>query len=601
MTESLLKNQYSLTTPDLKNLSQNFFHGENWFCYWKSSSTLWSSKIEQYQGPTPMFVPLLWSHHVHKIAPTGSETQYKISVDFGHKKQDTNISEVFKLSQSMGIEAVLVIPIGPLPFVSAGGLPSWLCESISLNKEGFAKIAIDDQQRIHKSYSFYSPKVFKEFVQMLSVLADQINSKGLSVKVYSMNSFYINPTTEKLESFFEDYSETAEQSLARYFASLKIQEKNLQNSKVTDKQWMDFHMQMQNLYTQAIKEIFAGNYQHNLQVAFSKSSHYGALSAMSMGSQDFSCLDFIKTCWQSSMIPSFVTGNYGTTPITKLYQATCPHDWLKDFTNSRKNDLNQNSYIPLKLLEVMSENESLDKIGLYPILCESFHGSWSYISKFTSEEVQSWELPKTIIIQDIASNISEDKFQNSCQDPFVQTLIRAIMGGHQLAVNREALTANQIRLLEQFFIQNQLRKILVNHYCPMEFISIGQAGKICLFNGSEIKNSTKDLQKAFWKQIVKLFEIHFVPWTLNSEIEVLWLEKEAGTQDLYYEQMRRVILFNKSHDAKELSITRDKKHFLVKIIDPTNAEVITKPQSIEINFQSQGFVILDFGFVSECN
>lgn len=596
MSESLLRSHYTLTTPDLKNLSQNFFHGENWFCYWKSSSTLWANKLEQYHGPTPLFVPLLWSHHVHKTMPSGTETHPKISIDFGHKKQDSNILEVFRLAQSLGIDAALVIPVGPLPFVTAGGLPTWLCESVSLNKDGFAKIAIDDQQRIHKAYSFYSPKVFKEFVQLLNTLADLIKSKGLSVKVYSMSAYYVDPMTQKIESFFEDYSQVAEQSLARYFASLKSSEQNLVSAKVTEKQWIDFHSQMNGLYIQSIKEIFAGYYQDNLPIVFSKASPLSALSSVSMSNEEVQCLDFIKTCWQSTMIPSFVTGTYGNTPVQKLYQATSPHDWMKDFTHEGSQNLHRTNFIPFKLIEILSDKESLDKMGLLPILNESFHGSWSNILQFTSEAVESWENPKSIILNSKISPLVPS--QNNHQDPLIQTIIKAVMGGHQLAINREILSQNQIRLLEQFFYQNQLKKILVSHYCPLEFVSIGHAGKICLYNFSEVENSTNDLQKAFWKQLLRLFEVSFVPWTVSADIEVLWLERESSSQDLYYEQIRRVILFNKSSESKELCITRDKKHFLIKIIDPTGAEVVTKPQAIDVKFQPQGFVILDFGYVS---
>jgi hypothetical protein len=599
VTNSLLNPSQSLLTPDLKNLSQNFFNGENWFCYWKASATLWQTKLEQYRGASPLLVPFLWSHHVSRVQNVGAPTS-KTVIDFGQKRQDTNINEIFHLVQQMGLEAVLVIPLGPLPFVSAGGIPSWLCEAVTQDEQRLNKVAVDEQGRIHKSYSFYSPRVFREYINTLSICADLLRTKGIPVRVFSMNSFYEDPVSHNIKPFFEDHSSVAEQAFARYFASLKevqSSEPDIKSPKATPEQWQVFHEQMKKLYLTSIQEIFAGFYQGEMNVLFGGASSWQPLSSMSLATQPTVVLDTMKKAWQNSMIPSFVTSSQNQQEIQKVFQSTCPHDWIKDFIISANNQIAQTHYVPLHLMKVVGQQSVLDGAGLSKILNHHYHGTWGALSSLSNEELDSWEDPKTLFIFD--SFKVDEKESHSHQDVFFNFLIKMVMRGHQIAINREALTENQMRLFEQFVVQNQLMKIFVGHYCPLEFVSIGFAGKLCLFNASEVQQSTKDLQQAFWKQILRLFNVEFVPWLLDEPLEALWMVRASSVGDLYYEQIRRVVLRNKSFDEKVFTFPKDKKHILVKIVDPTGVEVITKPNALELRFSSLGHVVLDFGFIGE--
>ena len=51
-----------LTTPELIEYD-SVFPGENWFFYWKTSPSLWKNKLQEYRGPTPIFVPIYWGFH----------------------------------------------------------------------------------------------------------------------------------------------------------------------------------------------------------------------------------------------------------------------------------------------------------------------------------------------------------------------------------------------------------------------------------------------------------------------------------------------------------------------------------------------------------
>ena len=61
-----------LTSPDMKEYD-SVFPGENWFLYWKTSPSLWESKLREYSGPSPIFVPIYWGYH----------TDFEGDLDFG--------------------------------------------------------------------------------------------------------------------------------------------------------------------------------------------------------------------------------------------------------------------------------------------------------------------------------------------------------------------------------------------------------------------------------------------------------------------------------------------------------------------------------------
>ncbi len=464
------------------------------------------------------------------------------------------------------------------------------------------KVTIDDQMRIHKSYSFYSPKVFKEYLHTLSVLADLIRNRGVEIKIYGLNSYYQDPTDLKLNSFFEDYSKVASQGFARYFASVKSDHHNLaEQSKATDQDWKNFQLEMKSLYSNALQEIFAGSYQGELSILFAQTSPWQPLTSLQMTNSSESLLEPIKVAWQNSMLPSLILSKHknmsGTNDLQKLYQATTPHDWVPVILDIEDTSvLTQSNNKPLQLMNVLGESHMLMESGLTKILDSTYHGTWQLLNKFNDTTLETWEEPKTLFLFELPK---PPKNHHSHSDPLVNLIIKTVMRGHQVAINREALTADQVRFFELFIHENQLKKILTGHYCPLEFVAVGQAGKLCFFNASEVMQTTNDLKFAFWKQILRLFEVEFVSWQLDQSFESLWLYRNATAGDLYYEQIRRVILRNKTTDEKNLILPKDKKHILVKIIDPNGVEVVTKPQSIDLKFQPQGFVVLDFGYIGD--
>ena len=73
----------SLTTPVIRD-EDSVFPGENWFLYWKTSASLWKTKIESRNDLGSILVPINWSFH----SDTGD------SYDFAVEKPETDLNKL---------------------------------------------------------------------------------------------------------------------------------------------------------------------------------------------------------------------------------------------------------------------------------------------------------------------------------------------------------------------------------------------------------------------------------------------------------------------------------------------------------------------------
>ena len=182
-----------LTTPVMKS-DDAVFPGENWFLYWKTSPSLWEGKLQEYQGPSPLFVPIYWALH----------SEHPESFDFGRQKPSTDLKRLEETAKKCGRELVFLFPLTPMPFLSNGGVPSYVSRTISKDKDNLAIAAFDSQNNLHKVFSFFDPKVFQayrkfcyQFGQYLSQVGSSSRVMGLEAMKYE-KGFFI--------SFLKDHS-----------------------------------------------------------------------------------------------------------------------------------------------------------------------------------------------------------------------------------------------------------------------------------------------------------------------------------------------------------------------------------------------------------
>ena len=180
----------SLTTPVPRD-QDSVFPGENWFFYWKTSASLWKSKLQEFPG-TKIIIPLNWSFHTE----TGDQ------FDFDDHRPETNLKKLVEIASEVGKSVIFFLPVGPAPFLSNGGLPHFLARSLSLNSEEMAYGVIDAEGHLVKIYSFFDPRVFEAFDKFVKKLGQYFLVNKISSDIWGIRSGYFKEG--QFQSFFEN-------------------------------------------------------------------------------------------------------------------------------------------------------------------------------------------------------------------------------------------------------------------------------------------------------------------------------------------------------------------------------------------------------------
>ena len=241
-----------LTTPELKN-NDAVFPGENWFFYWKTSPSLWESRLKEYSGPKPIFVPIYWALH----------SEHADQYDFGHSKPETDLNRLLKCANEQGKELIFLLPLTPAPFMTNGGIPSYLARSLSMNKEGLAISVLDNNQVVNKIYSFYDPKIFQAYRKFVWQLGQYFSQTGNSAPIYGLNSMRIE--NKHMVSYFKDHSQVFNTGFNRFIKQLQDTEPQKVERLIAEPEYekslkLEYSDIIQSLYIDAGKEFLAGNW-----------------------------------------------------------------------------------------------------------------------------------------------------------------------------------------------------------------------------------------------------------------------------------------------------------------------------------------------------
>ncbi len=164
----------SLTTPVPRDLD-TVFPGETWFFYWKTSASLWKTKLQEFPG-TKIIIPLNWSFH----SETGDQ------FDFDDHRPETNLKKLVEIANEVGKQVIFFLPITPAPFLPNGGMPHLLARSLSLNSEQMAYGVIDADDHLVKIFSFFDTRVFEAFEKFVKKLGQYFNTHKIASDVWGI-------------------------------------------------------------------------------------------------------------------------------------------------------------------------------------------------------------------------------------------------------------------------------------------------------------------------------------------------------------------------------------------------------------------------------
>ena len=573
----------SLTTPVPRD-QDTVFPGENWFFYWKTSASLWKSKLQEFPG-TKIIIPINWSFH----SETGDQ------FDFDDHRPETNLKKLVEIAKEVGKSVVFFLPITPAPFLPNGGLPHLLARSLALNSEQMAYGVIDADDHLVKIYSFFDPRVFEAFDRFVKKLGQYFLANKIAADVWGIRSGYFKDG--QYRSFLEDTSKTFEQAFLRFLATKKSLDEVL--SPIEEKQLsFEFNKTIQNLYETNARESIKENFEGSLDVAFLGAGTENFLKRLS---GTISTVDYSSELYEAlakDIIPSSVL---------------LSHRLKKGVLTRELNDLVANSYLPLRLASSAYEHEDISTfqplsffkvyekvdgvsslfqnwsdLNLWHYLRSNF--GWSY--KVISSDTLKLHETKTPYQEHI------HLFHGHDVDRIIfNYILKTFMNGGRIILNRSGLSEEFNKRFETFFLENNLTVEKVHYQTQLQNITLGE-GRLIILEGEGFKALSKQEFHDFWKTLVETFSLVHVPIHNVDGVDFYWRTRPSSTNELKFEEVRRLSLYNPTSYRKKVKMNLTKNFVVYKVLDEINVIVQTYPNEIEIELSPEGSVIVDFGVFS---
>lgn len=571
----------TLTTPIPRDLD-TVFPGENWFFYWKTSASLWKSKLQEFPG-TRIIIPINWSFH----SETGDQ------FDFDDHRPETNLKKLVEMAKEVGKQVVFFLPLTPAPFLPNGGLPHLLARGLALNTEQMAYGIIDADDNLIKIYSYFDPRVFEAFTLFLKKLGEYFATNGIVQDLWGIRCGYFQDG--QFKSFLEDSSKTFDQAFARFLKG-KSDEAGSQSALEEKQHIFEFNKSVQDLYISNAREILGNNFEGTLDVAFLGASTSKFLKRIS---GTISTVDYSAELYESmakDIIPSSVLINH------RLKKGVL----IREF-----NDLVANSYLPARL----SANSAyeFDDIAIFSPL--SFFKVYEKVDG-VSKMFQSWEdlslwtylrsnfgwSYKVISSDTLKLHENKSPYQehihlfhgHDVDKNLFSFILKTFMNSGRIILNLSGLSEEFIKKIETFTLENALNVEKIKFKTNIQNITLGE-GRLILVDGDQFGEMSQSEYEEFWVKIVETFSILHIPIQNVDGLDYYWRTRPSTSNELKFEEVRRLSLYNPTSYRKKIKMSLGKNFVVYKVLDEINVTVQTFPNEIEIEISPEGSVIVDFG------
>ena len=575
-----------LTTPEIRDYD-TVFPGENWFFYWRTSPSLWESKLREYTGPGPLYIPIYWGFHCEH------QDQY----DFGTYKPETDLRRLFDIANSIGRELVIMVGVSPIPFLPNGGIPSYLARTIAVSDEGLALAVLDNENRLYKMYSFFDPRVFQAYRKFTWNLGQYLSQSGIQCEVFGADFGYLSKGS--FISYIEDYSIAFEQGFNRYIKQLQQTEPDeiqllLDNPayEVTFKK--RFSHLIIDLYQQAVSEALAASWGSIIQFAllggapqdmFSRSSELWDHEANFFAPLLEILVNNISPC--SVLLPPYLKKRTLAKSLNDLVTTS--------FISSQMNNaLYENderiSFLPLVFFEiytpdqnVLRENNIVEKTGLLNFFKRDFQ--WTYRLQHNlgvNSEVD--ETHKVFFL--FGRYISKDIFT---------TMLKLFMNGGCIFLDIAELEESLQKKLNIFITENNIKTESINYLTNIVKAQLGE-GILMLYDSDKLSEKPLMRQVGFWDNMIKYLNLKHLKIQHDDDLFYVWKSRSSNTYELNYEEIRRVSFYNPTSYKKKAQVLTSSNFAFLKTIDQIHGQVKSSPMAIDIELLPGGSVSLDFGF-----
>lgn len=575
-----------LTTPELKTYD-TVFPGETWFLYWRTSPSLWESKLREYQGATPIFIPLYWGLH----------SEHPDQFDFGSLRPETDLKRLFDVVTAVGKEAVFILPLVPAPFLPNGGVPSYVAKNIIISEEGLGCSVVDNEGRLNKLFSFYDPRVFQSFRKFVWNIGQYFSQSGISCEVYGGDFGYLKDGL--FSSYFNDRSVAFEQGFHRYLKQIEETEPESYENLKTDFYYEEvlkrkYADMIKDLYLQSAKESIPASWSGDLKFAFlggMPSDIFSRSSDMWEYHGDF--FGPLFSVVVNNIIPvSTLLSPSMRKPILlrALKDVVSHHFLLSKLDNSMYDEDLQISFRPMVFFDLYLKDkgthssELMTKGGIKYFFDREYH--WMYRLNFKSFKFNGEEEDDHKINFFFGSLLDKDGFNE---------MLKLFLNGGRMFLDVSGLSSELDNKLNIFLTENNIAIEKINYLTPILKAQIGE-GTLITFNNNKLAANTTMKKVGFWQTMIKYLELKHLNLEVDEGIYYFWKHRGSNTYELDYEEIRRVSFYNPTSYKKKVHIVSSKNFAFLKTVDEQNVNVKSTPIGIDVELLPSGAVSLDFGY-----
>lgn len=575
-----------LTTPELKDFD-SVFPAENWFLYWKTSPSLWESKLNEYRGPAPIFVPIYWGMHSENAQ----------TYDFGEKKPETDLVRLYQCAKKLNKSLIFLLPVSPAPFLTNGGIPAYLARTISLDQNAMALSAFDNELRLNKIYSFYDPRIFQAYRRFCKVLGDVFVQRGIGSSLYGLDCFRFDK--DDFKSYFEDYSAVYENGFNRYIKQLQEDspeqiEKLIQEPDFEANLSVDYLDTIQGLYTSSLNELIAGNYFGEVKVCFlggNSEDLFGRSSYTWYGEAEF--FKGLFSSLTNGYMPCSLLLNYDAKKdslkkaLKENLNTLCVHSFLKETDFSSDEELMMfralTYFEHYNLDHKFDFNDHCNRLGLSSFLSQNYQ--WCYKVK-NKLELDYDDLGEREVYFFYSQSLNNKEFTD---------VLKLFLHGKKIILDSSALSEEKLKRLEIFYTENNLNVEKLNFVTSITKANLGD-GFIISYDGEKLSNAADSKKRDFWTQIIKYVGINHLEVKADEGVEYIWNYRSSNSYELSYEEVRRVSLYNPTSYKRFVQVKASHNFAFVRSIDEVNASFKSTPHGIEVSLMPGGSVSLDYGY-----
>lgn len=573
--------ELTLTTPVIRD-EDAVFPGENWFFYWKTSASLWKSKLESLVGIKKILIPINWAFH----SETGD------TYDFAREKPETDLLKLVRIGEVLGKDMIFLVPMSPCPFLPNGGLPSLLARTPMIDSTGRIKAFVDNEGSLNKMYSFFDPRVYRAYGKFAKELGGYFTTNGISCDVWGMDCGQVS--LDGFTSTIKDFSSVYEQGFSRF---LSTKREGDEETIFTPDQEHRFHQEflavIKDIYRDSCLTGIAGNWEGAIKVGFiggSDDDFFRRLNQReSISTYAFDLLEglSLNVLPSSLLLPNRLKkGILGRMFSQLVENSFC--DYI--FSESEFEDDGIGQFRPKRFFEVYDlpshfppENVGWADLGLWEYLQKYY--SWCYSDN--GDEVYKWEEEE--------DNHKVFFFHGICMDKTLfHNMLKTFMSGGKVILNRSGLSRDFLRKLEAFFLENDLEVEKVKVMTTLYNATLGE-GRFLIFDGDSLLDFDDKKLTEFWHRILSTFRINHLLFVPPEGTQITWRFRGCNTNELSFEEIRRMDLYNPSSYKKKFKFSIPSNFKLIKVVDEEKVKFHHGQKEIEIEMMPEGSLSLDFG------